>query len=387
MAETAEVVQEPVETQKIYDMTKGEFVDIPVEKKEVKEEAVEPEEEEQEEQEIETEDEQEEDEPESVSPDDFIKATFEEKFDVKSQEELESLIENAADLMEEHESLKTEVEGLRKQELKFANDEEKNAYNFIKKFGVPRQGEAFQTYADLIAMDVENIDPKLALEKQYILQNPELTREEAQKRFNRDYKRKYIVNKEEWTGSDADFDDEVEMRKIDLKSDYAKSKKFLKKEQDKYKPTDKDNKPVVPEPVQKSIEKNAGSYQEFLDDQQEIVFEENGEKFNFKLDKDMKKAISQAMMSWVKNPASYDEKGKIVGVEKPEQMFRQITAALYSEDMIKAVISQVKNSVSIKRVEEIAQRKPDARKSVGDGAVKKGNDLYDSARELIKKKA
>jgi len=407
MAETAEQVQETTETKQIYDINLGKYVDMPGEKKEEKAPESEEETEEEEETTDEVKDEKKEEEKEeeaekeeseeekeeqaeeefdSVTPDDFIKNVFGEKYEVQSQEELEELIENAAGVMENYEALQKQVAELKDQKPKFGSQEEEKAFEFIKKFGVPRQGEAFQTYAKLIAMDVDNADPRMLLEERFVHENPELTREEAQRKFARDFNRKYTLSRESFDGTDAEYKEEVEMLEIDKKSEVNKAKKFLKEQQEKFKPTAKEEGPKVPEVVQKSIEKNVSSYESFTKDNQELVFEESGEKVSFKLDKDKSSTISKAMMAWVKNPANYDEKGNLVGVKNMQDMQRQVAGAVFLNDIIKAAVSQVKNSVSGKRIDEVAEKKPDKGKSVSGAKFKKEPDLYDSAAELIRKR-
>lgn len=408
MADTAEEVVETQETQDVFDLSKGEFVKVPVAGKEDTSKKEEPSEEEEEEEkeedtskeeegkndsseeesseEEEKEEEEEEEKEQSVTPDDFVKAVYEEKFGVKTQAELDELIETAADVMEEHEALKKEVADLKVQKPKFSSQEEEKAYDFIKKFGVPRQGEAFQTYAKLIAMDVDNADPRMLLEERFVHENPELTREEAQKKFARDFNRKYTLSRESFDGTDDEYKEELEMLEIDKKSEVNKAKKFLKEEQVKYKPAAKEDGPKVSETVKQSIEKNTSSYGSFAKDFKEITFEESGEKVVFQIDKDKNAMISNAMMEWVKNPANYDEKGKLVGVNNANEMAQQVAGALFLKDFIKAVVSQVKNSVSSKRIDEVAERKPESRKSVGGSKPIKGDDLYESAQELIRKK-
>jgi hypothetical protein len=406
MADEAEV-QQTTETKQIYDINAGKYVDMPVEKKEEKapeteeadqgegeekvdevkdEKKEEGEPEESEEEGEEKEEGEPEEEFDSVTPDDFIKNVFGEKYEIQSQEELEELIDNATGVMEDYEGLKKQLAELKDQKPKFSSTEEEKAFEFIKKFGVPRQGEAFQTYAKLIAMDVDNADQRMLLEERFVHENPELTREEAQKKFARDYNRKYSLSRENFDGTDAEYKEELEMLEIDKKSEVNKAKKFLKEQQEKFKPTVKDDAPKVPESVQKSIEKNAVAYEEFAKGNQELVFEENGEKVNFKLDKDKNATISKAMLAWVKNPANYDEKGTLTGVKSPQDMQRQVAAALYLDDIIKTVVSQVKNSVTGKRIDEVGEKKPDKGKSVSGAKFKKEPDLYDSALDLLKKK-
>lgn len=322
---------------------------------------------------------------EDQTEDQFVEKTYGEKYGIKTQVDLDKLINNAIEQMDDHESLTKKVAELEKAEPKFGSDDEKNAYEFIKKYGIPEQGEALLTYAKLIAMDPEKTDGKLLLEEEYVFKHPELTRDEALKRYSREYNRKYNPKKEDFD-TEEEWKEEIDMTKIDLKSDIAKAKKFFNEERIKYKPAAKDDKPKVNESVQKSIEKNAPEYAEFVDKQENLTFEKNGEKYTFALDKDRKQKLSKAVAAWVNNPSSYDDKGQLVGVKDAKTMTRQLAGLLFLEDITVAIIDQAHSKVNIKRIDEVAKKKPEKRDApVGDGKVKSGKDeLYEGARRLIK---
>ena len=94
------------------------------------------------------------------------------------------------------------------------------------------------------------------------------------------------------------------------------------------------------------------------------------------------------MVAWVKNPASYDQKGSLSGVNTPDEMHRIIVGGLFMNKIVKAVRNQARNTANIARVDEIAKVKPEKRSAPGaaDARVKKGDSLDEQARMLIKKK-
>jgi hypothetical protein len=329
--------------------------------------------------------EEQEEEDNVVTPDDYIASAYGEKFGVKTEADLHKLVENALDLVDEHDKLKAQITELEKAEPKFTNPEEKAAFDFIKKYGIPRQGEALLTYAKLIQMDVDSSDGKMILEEEYVMKHPEFTRDEAIKQFNRQYSRKMNPKKETFD-SEADYNDEVESLKLEEKSEVARAKAYLKEQQGKLKPVVED-KPKVNEALQASIKKNADEYSDFVKAQKEVVFEHGKDKYSFKIGDKEQSEIEKAMEAWVKNPSSYDDKGQLIGVKNAAQMFKQVVGALYLDQVTQAISSQAKSLTEIKRVDELATKKPEKRSAPGDGKVVKGDDLYSGARKLIKEKA
>lgn len=408
------------EQEKIYDLDSDSFVDNPAlktpaaaaepakeevakEEEEEETEVEEPEgkkeepakeeesEEEEGEESEEEEEEEEEEEPETsndkeeaVTPDAYVEATYGEKWGVKTEADLTKLVENSINIVDEHEKLKKDYDALKVDagKIKFESEAEESAFKFIKTFDPNMQGEALNTYAKLIAMDVDKVDGKLLMEEAYIHRHSELTREEAIKKFNREYQRKYSPKKEDFESDEA-YDEEMEMLKLDIKSDVAKDRSFLKEKQKEFKPKAVEDKSKVSEPVMKSIEKHASESTTFIDKTNELTFDHDGDKYTFKLDAEKKKRISETVNAWVKNPSSYDKDGNLIGVKGHDEMLKIAAGGMFMDDIIKAIAGQVKNSANIKRVDEIAKSKPKARKSPGGGDIM-GDDLDAQAAHIIK---
>lgn len=329
------------------------------------------------------------DEDEVLDADAFIAEVYGEKYGVKSQTELETLVESAAELQDEHEALKRENETLKAEAGKLVamTPKQKKAVEFISQFDIDRQGEALDTFAKLISMDVDTSDAMMVLEERYIHEHPEWTRAEAQRMFSKDYNKRFTLKKEDFD-SEADYNSEVADMEIMKKGEVARSRAYLKDQQTKYKPQATENKPLVSEAVTKSIEKIAPEYTAHAEKTNEITFEQDGDKYVFKLDADKKSKVNAAVKEWVKNPTSYSKDGKLLGVKTPDEMMNMVIGSMFMKDIISAITDQVKNSVNIKRVDEVGKNKPAKRKAPGSGDAKNtSNDLYSQAQNLIKKKA
>jgi hypothetical protein len=322
----------------------------------------------------------------SVTPDAYVESAYGEKWGVKTEAELEKLVENSINLVSDYDKLKKDHDALKADsgKPKFESEAEERAFNLIKKFDPKMQGEALITYAKLIGMDdIDNLDGRLALEEKYIHEHPELTRDEAQRKFSREYTKKYSPKKEDFD-TDEEYDEEMEMLKLDMKSDVAKARTFLKEKQKEFKPKAVEDKSKVSEVVTKSIEKNATELTSFIDKTNELVFEHDGDKYTFKLDADKKKRILETVNAWVNNPSSYDKDGVLIGVKGKDEMLNIAAGGMFMKDIISAITGQVKNSANIKRVDEINKKKPKARKAPGGGDIM-GDDLDAQAMRLIKK--
>lgn len=407
-----ETIEQPAE---IYDMDSGKYVENPALKKEPEnpenpedpetpeddpEDPENPENPENPEEDPETpEDDPEDDDPENpedpetpedvLDPDAFIAEVYGEKYGVKTQAELETLVESAADLQEEYEALKKENETIKAEagKPKFTSDKEEKAFEFIKKFDINRQGEALDTYAKLISMDVDSSDAMMVLEERYVHEHPEWTRAEAQRMFQKDYNKRFTLKKDDFD-SESEYNQEVADIEIMKKGEVARARTYLKDQQSKYKPQTTEAKPLVSEAVTKSIEKIAPEYTAHAEKTNEITFEQDGEKYIFKLDADKKAKVSAAVKEWVKNPSSYSKDGKLMGVKNPDDMMNMVIGSMFMKDIISAITDQVKNSVNIKRVDEVSKSKPKKRQAPGSGDTRnQSDDLYSQASLLIKKKA
>lgn len=408
IVETDQPTESGTQPEKIYDLSKGEFVDNPALKKEDKpEEKEEDEEEESEVKETEEEDNDEEEKPESeeeepeeeeketeekpdeaIEPDAYIAQVYGEKYNIKTEADLTKMIDNALDVMDELQQVKAERDALKSEsgKPKFTSEKQQKAFEFLSQFDIDRQGEALDTYAKLLGMDIDNTDPRLLLEEQFVHQHPEWTRQEAQRMFQKEYTKKYTLKRESFDGTDEEFKSEVEDMKIMEKGDVARAKAYLKEQKQKYKPSEK-SEPKSNEAVSEAVKKNAKEYSAYIEKANEISFEDGDDKYVYKLDAEEKKQVSETMLAWVNNPSSYNEKGELIGASTPEEMYHTVVGGLFLKKIINAVKTQVNNKVSTKRVEEIAEKQPKKRQSPSSGEAKTDKDnLDEQAIQLIKKR-
>lgn len=324
-----------------------------------------------------------------LTPDAYVEQTYGEKYGLKTEADLKKTIENAIDIVDELKAVKAERDTLKADsgKPKFASKAHESAYEFVSKFDPTMQGEALQTFAKLVTMDIDAGDPMMLLEEKFVHENPQWTRSEAQRMFKKEYAKKYTLNREKFEGSEAEFAEEQADVEIMKKGDIARAKTYLKDLREKHKPAAAEQ-PKTNEAVTKAIEKNTKEYDAHFQKSEEVVFEDAGDKYSYKLDAEKKKQVSEAMKAWVNNPLSYNEKGELIGATTPEEMFQTIVGGLFLKDIVKSLKSQVKNKVSTKRVEEIAAKTPKKRTTPGSGEAKTNkDDLDEQAIRLIKKKA
>ncbi len=340
-----------------------------------------------------SEEEEEKDTPESkdddvMDPDDYVAHAYGEKFKVKTEAELTSLIENAIDTIGELETLKKENATLKAEagKPKFKSDKEQKAFEFLSQFDIDRQGEALDTFAKILGMDVEKTDGKLLQEEAFIHRNRnKWTRAEAQKMFAREYS-KYTLKREAFDGSDEEYQDQLDYLKTLEKGEAADAKAYLLEQKSKYKPTEKEA-PKANEAVESAIKKNAVDYEAHVKTVKDLSFGEGDDKFTFELDADQAEKLSGAIGEWVRNPANYTEKGELKGIKTPQQMIDAVSGALFMRDIIKSLSSRIRNQTNIKRADEFAKEKPQKRKSpAGSEAKVNKDDLDAQALDIIRKR-
>jgi len=400
MAEVAEAS----ETIKAYDLEKEQWADIPVPadqpaKKDDddpsdKADAAkddEPEKEKSEEKESEKEPEKEDDKPKDEDPktddkkdeeqdpaklNEVIKARYAEKYEIESLEDLDEILEVVDKITEDNDRLKEQLEAAKKAEPTFANEAQKKAYEFIKDFDPSMQGEALKTWANVVSMDIDRADGKAILRENFILSRPELSRQDAEAKFERDFIRKYVPKMEKYD-SDEEYEEAKKDAEIDLKADIAAARKALKEKQKEfqYKPADKEpeNKaPEVPAEIRASIKTNVAEMEAYQAKTSELVISPTGNKedaFPVKFSKNEWNAIKTITKGWVSNPASYDKNGELLTALTPAEATERAALLLFGKDIMKKMYEHAKTVVSIQRVEEVGKVKPNRESKVSSATA------------------
>jgi hypothetical protein len=324
-------------------------------------------------------------EDEFLTEDQFIAQTYGEKFGIKTQADLDKTITNAVDVMAELETVKKERDSLKLAKPKFTTPGQESAYNFVSQFDPKMQGEALQTFAKLIGMDIESADPTMLLEEKFIHEKPHWSRSESQRMFKKEFAKKYNLAREKFDGTDAEYEEELKDIEILKKGDVAMAKTFLKELKEKHKPAEEQ--PKNNELVTKAVEQNVKKYADFVQKAEEVTFGEGDDKFIFKLDAEKKSQLSEAMKSWVNNPHSYDDRGQLLGERSMEEMFDTLVGGMYIKEIVKAIRDQANNSATIKRVDEISTKTPKKLKGQSPGEVKVNkDDLAEQARAIIRRR-
>lgn len=327
-------------------------------------------------------------ESENVSVDDFVKDEYFEKYEVENKEQLDELLESASEILSENKELKKQLEAQKDNKPKFANTEEEKAFDFVKAFSSVSDGG--QALAELVGMDIAKADAKLLLRQQFVIENPELTREEAARKFERQYVKKYSVPDKDKFDSDQEYEDAKEDAQMDLKRDSERAKKFLTSKQTevKAKPAEKAQEKKLPELVTKSVEQNTKVIDDYTKGFKELIFsptDDESDDFKFKFKPEQLKTIVQASRGWVNNPVSYDEKGEFVGGFDPETMVKKASYALFGDEIFGHLVDHLHTLANIKKAESTEGVKPTGTakgKSGGMGAMNE----YDQAEALAKQR-
>lgn len=370
--ETMALIDAPPAKEKTADTTAVKTEDEPIEEEapdpDAKPKEEEPKEEEPKEEEPKEEEPGEkEKEPEVVNQgvDDFIKEKYSEKLGVETEDALDEKLEELIQLSTEHEALKAELAELKASEgkPKFSSKQEEKAYEFLKEFDVTRMSEGMQTLARIVTMDLEHAEPRIMLEEKFIIEHPELTREESLRKFSKDYAKKFTVKKEDFESEEA-YKEELEDVKIEEKSAVAKAKDFLAKKQKEFKaaPKEESVEAKTSPVVQTSIQKNVAALDGYIKDFNSITYaptKDEKDNFTIKFTKEQLKTIHEATKGWVRDSNAYDDKGEIKGGFDPEKNVIKVTYLLYGEDILAKMYAHVMSQADIKRAEQIATKKPD----------------------------
>lgn len=305
---------------------------------------------------------------ESIGIDDFIAEKYAAQ-GIKTEEELDGVLDSYGKLQTDFDVLKKENETLKATPGKpvFDSEQQEKIYNFVKDYDLDRVGEGIQTAGRLIGLNIDTAEPRILLEEKFALEHPELTREESLRMFNRDWNKTYNIKLENFDGDDEAFKEEQELLKIQQKTQVAKAKEFLsaKQKEVKAKPKEATGAPKVSDsPVVKtSVTKNVQALEEFIPKFNSIVYspsDNDQDDFTVNFSKDQLKEMHGAMKDWVSNPGSYDAKGNLIGESAfdPDLQIRKLAYLMYGDEIAAKIYAHAMSQADIKRADQIAKVKP-----------------------------
>ena len=323
--------------------------------------------------------------------DDILKSRYSKEYEINSAEELDNVLKSIDKLMEQNEELKLQIENKKGHDL--PEDVVKTA-EWLNGVGYKpgNFADGVLTHATLVSMDIDNADGKQLLREKYIIEHPELTREESTRKFERYYNSKFVIDKEKFDDDDK-LKDAIEDARIDEKSAVSKAKAFLKEQQSKTKVKNQnkqeDQEPQVSEAVNLGIKQTSAEYDKYLNKLDDMTFEFNNDKednYTFKFSPEQKKSVQAMVKGWVSNPINYSKDGRLKGDDaSPEEWIQRATFALFGKDLVSKLHEHLKTIVTTKRVEDIEKVKPTRKGNIGGGNVKIEKSEDDKWMDTLKK--
>lgn len=417
MADTTEV--EEVKTEKRFDLEKMEYVEVPVKSEEKpteetteekKTEEVETstddpekkgeestEEKKEEEKKEETPDPEKKEEPKDDDPieaDAYIKEQYG-QFGVNTEAELVQTLEDMQAVMAENDDLKKKLAAKENAEPVFKSENHKKLAKFLGDLpDISLADDRTLTFIRLHKIDTEKDDAKTILQEAFVLDNPDLSREDAIAKHNRDYNRLYTLKREAFDGTDEEFKEEERMRKIDEKAAVSKAKKAIAAKQAEFKIEEpaKDKTPKENPEVKASIEKISSSFDTAMKNFKGLVFEPENKKedpIHVVLSKEQHAEVVKIVKDWVSNPLSYTAEGKLLSrTTDPNGIYKMAAYGRFGDEISKKLIAQAKTNKTILDASEIAKKETDRKaKSAGDNPISQMSEEKQQERLIAQKKA
>ncbi len=292
-------------------------------------------------------------------------------------------VEGLQEVLESNDKLANELEKERNKKV-FSSEKEEKLHKFLKDWDLDMIGEGMQSAATLLNMDIENIDQRKGLEEAYIIENTDLTREEAKALFNKEYRKKYEIKKESFD-TDEEYEEEKKIVDIQLKKDFNKAKKLLIEKKDSLRVEKKPEKKEEEVPVD-SIRKYAADIDKYFTKFDKFVQtdEAGNELYTIPLSQDQRGQIKEAMQNYIQRKDVYDKSGKINNFDLPDlsQAFAEI---LFGKWMNEQRNRQIRVIAQGLKAEQIAGKVPD-KVSKAQGKAS-GLSLEEQFREKAKEVA
>ncbi len=325
---------------------------------------------------------------------DAVKAFFDselaEKYGIKSKDELFGILEAVDKIKEENTSLKG-----RPTEPVFANDKQKNIYNFLQEY--ESLGEGMETVARLNNIIPQDMTPDQVLRETFILENKDLTREQAARVFDKREIKKYENPKKKEDYEDPqEFEDDNEMLKIQKDRDVAKGRRTLTENKEKLKIEAKskrevalkDDAPAVPP---QAVARYTKEIDGFFKDFNALTYSEDdgSNEVTIKLSDKQLIDLKEAAYAHVKNPSLYKD-GEIENFNLVN-LVDTFAWALNHRDMASLMLKQTKTNAQILKADEIAQKQPEKKSGTNEGAAVAKNGWekmeQDAAKRAEERKA
>lgn len=315
---------------------------------------------------------------------DELPAWLKEKYGIENQEELDEVLGS-------NKKLADELEKERGKKV-FTSEKEEKLHKFLLGWDLDKIGEGMETAAVLTRIDIPNIDGKRALEEQFILDNTELTRDEAKQLFAREFRKKYEIKKADFD-TDEEYEEEKKLTEIQQKKDVSKARKFLEEKQKELKAKPEEKKPEKKEdiPVEsiKSYENQIKSF--FKKDGKDwdgfhYGGKDGDDSYAIVLDADKRKQVQDAMTAYVQRPDVYDKNGKIDNFDA-EELALKFTQLLFGKWMDQEHHKQIKILAQATKAEQLAGKKPDkVSKSMGKASGQSYDEQFAEAARIAKEK-
>jgi len=395
----AEEVAEVKEMEKVYDISQGKYVEKEKEPVKIKEKPSNPipdyDEEGKEVKPVkeskakkEPEEEEEVEEVEAKEPD--FNSYLKEKYSIDDEDQLQKILDS-------NQKFEAQIEELKKasKDPVYKSDKQKKLIEWLDQSGydLDKIGDGLESAATLMNLNVEKLEDRKALEEAFIIDNTDITREEAKKLFARDYK-KYNLNEEDFA-DEAEFKEAQELADIQRKKDVAKAKKVLLANQEKLKATEPEKKK---EEAPKEVTAPKEAVEFYSKQINDIFTQPDGKKFDrfifeddndpnikitVKIPEDKLKFLKEMSIDYLKNTTLYDQNKKIPNFD-PQKHIKQVFDALYGDWKDEQMFKQITTLAKSLRAEQLAGFKPT--KESKSGGKGDGIPSYsDQFKELARK--
>ncbi len=340
-------------TEKIYDITKREYVDKPVDS---------------------TNSDKPEDKPVLDKPEDKPVDKPEDKKPEDKPEDKPDFTVEKTQYESQINDLSGKIKELEEQvkNPKFASEQQQKVYQFIQQYPENMWGDGIQTYGQLMSMDTTKISDKDALKEEFILSKPNLSRTEAARVFEARHKRDYVLERDKFD-NDETFKEAQELAEIELKDRGAEARAKLaaKQAEFKAKPVEKVETKAAEEPKAPiaSVKSYTAEADKFMKTANRITMKDEADDkiaYNIDLSPEVMKNADELFKEYLQRPDIYDKDGKIPNFN-PSELFEQfLFLSMGAKAYNKMHFDRVRELARTLTAEQLASTKPD-KESKGGG--------------------
>jgi len=281
---------------------------------------------------------------------------------VESIEQAKSLIQSSGELLKAYDDLKLEFDKL-KTTPQFSDENDRRVFDWVKQYRV-QDARAFNEHRMIDEIDLDKVDGRTAMRLDYILSKKTIPLEDAIKRFEYEYPKRYEPD-------EMASDDEKEMVRIDKMEAENQARENLRNLKQKYgtveKPQETPEQKAAAMALDRSVGESLSGYESSIKSKTEHVFKHGAAEYRIEIGEKERDTLDKIIKPILQNRANYGQDGKLA-INVDWMVDREMKIILWDK-LVEKIETEMGNKAKDLAMQTVINRQPDITKSGGASGV------------------